>query len=52
MQRGCEAFMQKPFNVYALSRTIRDVIDRRGGEERTGETIFPERESKLQRHWT
>ena len=28
MQRGCEAFMQKPFNVYALSHTIRDVIDR------------------------
>jgi CheY-like chemotaxis protein len=27
MQRGCKAFMQKPFNVYALSRTIREVID-------------------------
>ena len=35
MQRGCEAFMQKPFNVYALSQTIRDVIDRtrRGRED-------------------
>lgn len=29
MQRGCKAFMQKPFNVYALSQTIRDVIDRK-----------------------
>jgi two-component system cell cycle sensor histidine kinase/response regulator CckA len=29
MQRGCDAFMQKPFNVYALSQTLRDVIDRR-----------------------
>jgi len=28
MQRGCAAFMQKPFNVYALSQTIRDVIER------------------------
>ena len=27
MQRGCQAFMQKPFNVYALSRTVREVID-------------------------
>jgi CheY-like chemotaxis protein len=26
MQRGCKAFMQKPFNVYALSRTIREVM--------------------------
>jgi two-component system, cell cycle sensor histidine kinase and response regulator CckA len=28
MARGCSAFMQKPFNVYVLSRTIREVIDR------------------------
>jgi two-component system cell cycle sensor histidine kinase/response regulator CckA len=28
MHRGCSAFMQKPFNVYTLSRTIREVIDR------------------------
>ena len=28
MQRGCKAFMQKPFNVYALSRMLREVIDR------------------------
>ena len=27
MGRGCKAFMQKPFNVYALSRTIRETID-------------------------
>ena len=27
MQRGCQAFMQKPFNVYTLSRTVREVID-------------------------
>ena len=27
MSRGCKAFMQKPFNVYALSRTIRETID-------------------------
>ena len=27
MRRGCKAFMQKPFNVYALSRTVREVID-------------------------
>ena len=27
MQRGCKVFMQKPFNVYALSRTVREVID-------------------------
>ncbi len=26
MHRGCTAFMQKPFNVYVLSQTIRDVI--------------------------
>ena len=35
MQRGCEAFMQKPFNVYALSQTVRDVIDRRPREKQT-----------------
>jgi PAS domain S-box-containing protein len=28
MQRGCAAFMQKPFNVYVLSRTIREAIER------------------------
>jgi PAS domain S-box-containing protein len=28
MERGCKAFMQKPFNAHALSRTIREVIGR------------------------
>jgi two-component system, cell cycle sensor histidine kinase and response regulator CckA len=27
MKRGCNAFMQKPFNVYKLSTTLRDVLD-------------------------
>ena len=27
MRRGCKAFMQKPFNVYTLSHTIREAID-------------------------
>jgi two-component system, cell cycle sensor histidine kinase and response regulator CckA len=27
MQRGCNAFMQKPFNAYTLSRTLRTVIN-------------------------
>jgi two-component system, cell cycle sensor histidine kinase and response regulator CckA len=27
MQRGCKAFMQKPFNVHAISRTLRQVLD-------------------------
>jgi CheY-like chemotaxis protein len=27
MQRGCKAFIQKPFNVHALSKVVREVID-------------------------
>jgi len=27
MQRGCKAFMQKPFNAHAISRTLRQVLD-------------------------
>jgi len=27
MERGCRGLIQKPFNVYALSRTIREVLD-------------------------
>jgi len=27
MQRGCKAFMQKPFNVYSLSLKIREILE-------------------------
>jgi two-component system, cell cycle sensor histidine kinase and response regulator CckA len=27
MERGCRGYIQKPFNIYALSRTIREVLD-------------------------
>jgi two-component system, cell cycle sensor histidine kinase and response regulator CckA len=27
MQRGCKAFIQKPFNVHTLSRVVREVIE-------------------------
>jgi two-component system, cell cycle sensor histidine kinase and response regulator CckA len=27
MNRGCNAFMQKPFNTYTLSKTLREVIE-------------------------
>jgi len=28
MKRGCDGFMQKPFNIHELSRRIREVLDR------------------------
>lgn len=29
MERGCNGFMQKPFQLHELSKTVRDVLDRR-----------------------
>jgi len=28
-KRGCDAFMQKPFNMKQLSRSIREILDKR-----------------------
>ena len=32
MQRGCNGFIQKPFNVYELSRKLRKLLDDRGAQ--------------------
>jgi len=29
LERGCDGFIQKPFNMRQLSRSIRDVLDKR-----------------------
>ncbi|MCF8145402.1 MAG: PAS domain S-box protein [Deltaproteobacteria bacterium] len=28
LRRGCDGFIQKPFNIYKLSRTLREILDR------------------------
>lgn len=29
LERGCDTFMQKPFNMKQLSRSIREILDKR-----------------------
>jgi len=32
MERGCEGFIQKPFNMKAMSDKLSEVLPKRGGE--------------------
>jgi two-component system cell cycle sensor histidine kinase/response regulator CckA len=41
MERGCRGLIQKPFNVYALSRTIREVLDQADGTPSLSASSLP-----------
>jgi hypothetical protein len=39
MSEGASAFVGKPFRLFAMLRTVREVLDRTGARQMPGETL-------------